>query len=568
MIAQLPLSRKGMAALLSDAQKAATKLKTETAAVNLAQYRFDPLRYITDKLGWHPWAGTPDHPGQVEVLQAYELALRQLHERRDYEQGKVTVDQLHHWQPGQTIKNRIRIQSGHTTGKTKGASGILSHFIDTCAPSIVYSFAPTSEQINDLLWKEIRADRQRAKLPGKLHKIPQLDFGKERPDHFAKGRATNNAGTEGIQGQHGEYLMFILDEAEGVADFVYDAIESMTSGGIVIVLMLANPRTRTSKFYKQRTRPDVENFRISCIHHPNVLADREIVPGAVRREYVENMVLNHTVAVDAHNADNHTFQLPWRPGVIYQPDSEFMFRVLGEAPANMTDNTFVPIGRYEAAVGRQPVNHEPATARIGIDVARYGTDYGTIYCRHNGLVWREAAIQGQDTNAYLDKLRLLLERLHVLGVTKLDIRVDGGGGYASGIIDPLKVDMGLRRKFAEIALREVHFNGTPHDADSYYDLGTEMYAHAGETLKGVALRTPPPLLEEDLTERSFKFVNNSGVSVKKLIDKEQFKTKFGRSPDDGDGFVLAVAPDFLFKRNELPAEMSIGSFTQQSKWRR
>jgi len=521
-----------------------------TAGNRFEEYQFEPIRYIIEKLRWHPWAGD-DHPGQVEVLDAYRRALLQLHERDDYEQGNKARGALEHWTPGQVIKNRIRIEAGHTVGKTKLASGILSHFFDCFVPSIIYSFAPSSEQINDLLWKEIRTDRRKNNLPGKVLKIPQLDFGESQPDHFAKGRATNNIGTEGIQGQHGKYLMFIIDEAEGIADFVFDAVESMTSGGIAIVLMLANPRTRTSRFYKQRTRDDIENFRISCLYHPNVLADREIVPGAVRRGYVTAMVKDHAVEVDEHNEDEHTFCLPWQPDVIYQPDTEILFRVLGIAPANLAGNTFVPVGRYEAAKARTPVGHEPETARIGIDAARYGTDFGTIYCRHNGAAWRVAAIQGQDTNAYLNKLRPLLERLHRRGVKRVDIRVDGGGGYASGIVDPLRIDMDLRKKF-ELVLREVHFNGVPHDAASYYDLGTEMYAESGETMKGLAITNAPPLLEEDLTERTYGYVNKSGVAVKKLVDKEKFNKDFHRSPDDGDGFVLAVAPDFIFIKPVSP----------------
>lgn len=510
-----------------------------------AQYRFDPIRYIIEKLGWYPWAGDADHPGQVEVLQAYELALRQLHERYDYEQGNLTTDQLQYWTPSQVIKNRIRVEAGHTIGKTMAASGIFSHFFDTCAPAIIYSFAPSYEQINDLLWKEIRTARRKANLPGRTLETPEL---KLAGNHFAKGRATNDShgqGTERVQGQHGKYLMFIIDEAEGVADFVYDAIESMTSGGIAIVLMLANPRTRTSKFYKQRTREDVANFRISCLYHPNVLADREVVPGAVRREYVERMIDAHCEQVDEHSHDDHTFEAPWRLGAIYKPDAEMMFRVLGIAPANLTDNTFAPAGRYETARNRKPISHEPEKARIGVDVARYGVDKGTIYCRHDGTVWREAVIQGQDTNAYLDKLRLLFEKLYRIGVRSVEVRADGGGGYASGILDPLKIDMELQRKI-RLVLHEVHFNGTPKDASGYYDLGTEMYAHACETLKEISIRGAPSLLESDLTERTYKFVNKGGKSVKKLVDKEQFKDKHGRSPDDGDGFVLCVAPDFLF----------------------
>lgn len=523
--------------------------KRGTADTNpFEAYRFDPIRYITDKLGWHAWAGDGEHPGQIEILQAYELALRQLHERYEYEQGNVTAEQLQYWQPGQVIKNRIRVESGHTTGKTKISSGIVSHFFDTCDPAIIYSFAPGYEQINDLLWKEIRTDRRKNNLPGRVLDTPELKY---KPDHFAKGRATNDAGgkgTERSQGQHGKYLMFVIDEAEGVADFVYDAIESMASGGIVIVLMLANPRTRTSRFYKQRTRADVVNFRISCIYHPNVLADKEVVPNAVRRDYVESMIASHCEIVDQHDADTHTFTVPWRAGVVYQPDAEFMFRVLGIAPKNLTDRALVSTGRYEAACNRPVIESEPEVARIGIDVARFGTDAGTMYVRWNGRIWRHTQITGQDTNAYRDALIVVCMWLKDRDVKRLDVRVDGGGGFASGIIDPLRRDMDFKAMFDKIRLVEVNFGGTPGDNTKYADLATEMYAEAAETITGYSIINPPGLLEEDLTDRLFEPVNKGGRNVRKLEEKELFRKRHqGRSPDDGDGFVLSAAPDHIFK---------------------
>lgn len=507
----------------------------------------------------------------MEVIDAYTLALRQLHERHEWEQGEKTADELEYWQPGQVIQNRIRIEAGHTVGKTKLAAGIFSHFFDTCAPAIIYTFAPGWEQINDLLWKEIRTDRDdKADLPGQVMKTPEL---KHKGNYFAKGRATSNAhgtGTERVQGQHGKYLMFVLDEAEGIADFVWNAIESMTSGGIVIVLMLANPRTRLSKFYKQRTRPDVRNFRISCIWHPNVIADREIVPGAVRREYVTNMVRDHAEVVEQHSEDDHTFELPWQPGVVYQPDSELMFRVLGIAPANIADNTFVPVGRYEAACQRkpEPTGDETKWARMGVDVARYGNDMGTLYIRHAGRVWRAAQFAQQDTNAYRDAIRREAKKLAAAGVVSLHIRGDAGGGYLSGVVDPLKIDREMQRMFADFQINEVHFNGTPHDEKAYDDKITELYAHAGETLKGLAISKPPELLEDDLCARTYKWVNKAGTAVKKLMDKEKFKTDYERSPDDGDGCVLAIAPDFVFGRGLVPENINIGGVAKSSTWKR
>lgn len=490
-------------------------------------YQTDPAAYIRDKLGWTPWQGSAEHPGQVEVLDAYAAALRAQLER-----------------PDAPCQNRIRIEAGHTVGKTKLAAGIVNHFFDSFTPSIVYTFAPTYEQIHDLLWKEIKSDRRGKDLPGRI-----LDLALVLSDnHFAKGRATSNTGgqgTERAQGQHGKYLMFVLDEAEGIDDYVWDAVDSMTSGGLSIVLMLANPRTRLSRFHREAAGAQVRSFRISCLHHPNVLSGQEVVPGAVRRAWVDDKIDKHCEAVEAHDADAYTFEIPWRPGVIYRPDAEFLFRVAGIAPANMADNTFVPPGRYEAATLRQ-IAPAGEVARMGIDVARYGKDRGALYLRHGGRVRAVAHFARQDTKVYARRAKREAEALAAQGVTSLHIRVDGGGGFGGGVIDELNSDEDLRRMFADFRVLEVHFNGTPSDPKAYADCATEMYAHTADALEAVALVDAPPALEADLCEREYVWVKLHGVDVKKLEPKEQFKKRKGRSPDDGDGCALATAPDYVF----------------------
>lgn len=520
------------------------------------KYRLDPVGYTRDILGWEPWAGStelaevgaPDAPGQVEVFDAYRLALAQQLEQRKYEAG--IPHNVEVWTPGQIIKNRIRVEAGHTVGKTKAASALVNHFFDCFRPSIIYTYAPTFEQVHDLLWKEIKADRRDKGLPGRI-----LDLGLVVDDkHFAKGRATSNAGgrgTERAQGQHGEYLMFVLDEAEGVADFVWSAVDSMTSGGISIVLMLANPRTRTSRFHKVAGLPTVQSFRISCLAHPNVLAGREIIPGAVRREWVEAMLDEHCDVVPAHDPDRATFQVPWRPGTVYCPNAEFMFRVLGMAPPNDSEDTFVPVGRYEGARRRLSPLHDVdvAVATIGVDVARWGTDMGTVYVCHAGRVWRASQLAQLSTTTYVGRIKDAARRLHASGVRRLFVRVDGGGGFGAGVVDGLLADSELAGRFDELVVSEVHFNGLPVDETAYADRVTELYAEAAEALRWLALVDPPEALEADLTERRYTWVVRKGMAVKKLESKTDapggrkgFRSRVGRSPDDGDGFVLAVAP--------------------------
>jgi hypothetical protein len=510
-----------------------------------AQYQEDPARYIREKLGWEPWSGDAEHPGQQEVIDAYVLALRQQHEKLAWELGEIATAELQVWQPGEVIKNHIRIEAGHTVGKTKLASGLVNHFFDCFVPSIIYAFAPGWDQIHDLLFKEIKADRRGKGLPGRI-----LDLALKRSDnHFAKGRATNDAGgqgTERAQGQHGKYLMFVLDEAEGIADFVWNAVDSMTSGGISIVLMLANPRTRSSKFHKASAWANVRNFRISCLSHPNVRAGRELVPGAVKRDWVNGHLEKNCEIVQRHDPDHYTFEVPWQPGIIYKPNTECLFRVLGIAPANVADRVLIPPGRYEAALKREAEGGDPTRARIGIDVARGGKDYGTGYVEHGRRVRRYAQWYHQDTHAYVGDTKELALELAAAGVTSLHIRVDGTGGYGAGVVDNLMSDVGLQEAFEDFQVIEVQFGSRASDPEAYADCVTEMYAEAGESLKALAVASPPEGLEGDLTEREYKWANRHGQSVKKLEEKDAFKKRKGRSPDDGDGFVLCVAPDHLF----------------------
>jgi hypothetical protein len=524
-------------------------------------YKFDPVGYIEKFLKWSPWKGENGEPGQIEILEAYTLALRQQHEKLDYEAGKLLENQLQYWTPGQPIQYRFRIEAGHTVGKTKLSSGMVNHFFDCFAPSIIYCFAPSREQIHDLLFKEIKSDRMNKGLPGRILDLG-LDMGLDVPDHFCKGRATNDAGahgTERIHGQHGKYLFFDLDEAEGVADFVYDAVDSMTSGGICIVLLTANPKTRVSKFYKQRTLSTVKNFRISCINHPNVVAGREIVPNAVKRTYVQEMVEKHCEAVQSPDEKFSTFTVPfgvpkdgvlYPAGTIWKPNNEFCWRVLGIAPSNTTGNTFISVGRYEAAKEREAPGEDHRIARAGVDVAGFGTDRGTFWLRHKGNVWREAIFEKLD---YIEYARAISRSAHELaeqGVVSFHLRIDAGGGFGRGVISHLVHNEefeSFRNLFPDCLLLEVHFGGGAYDQGAYRNLATEMYAQADETLKVLKLVNPPERLEDDLCARTFKWVNYLGVSVKQLDDKENYRKEKGWSPDDGDGCVLCIAPDHIFE---------------------
>jgi hypothetical protein len=100
-------------------------------------------------------------------------------------------------------------------------------------------------------------------------------------------------------------------------------------------------------------------------------------------------------------------------------------------------------------------------------------------------------------------------------------------------------------------VHEAQFGGTPQDERNFANSVSEWMADTAETLKALAIIDAPDQLEADLCEREYGWANKKGCAVKILEDKDAFKKRLKRSPDDGDGFLLACASEFLFSSNPL-----------------
>lgn len=524
---------------------------------DMSPYPNDPVKYCREVHGITLWRGENGADGQAEIAEHYAKVIRQQHERKNYELTGTCDKSI--WTPGQTIQTWIRVEAGHTVGKTLLAAMLVNHFFD-CYQSVTYTFAPTHDQINNLLFKEIRKAREgRNDLPGKVFKTPRLEMPNESA-HWVQGKATGGGETERVHGQHEPYMLFVLDEAEGIDDYVWEAVQSMTGGGIYVVICLANPRTDSSMFARYKNYSYVKSFRLSCIDHPNVLHGKEIVQGAVRRDYVDTMIEKHCTVVKEHQPDYNTFEVPWNPGVIYIPNAEFLFRVLGIAPADRSKNTFCPPARVEAAMKRQREDMDiewlsethTEFASIGIDCARYGDDSGKIYTFHRGEATLYWSIYQQDTFEYYGKAVDAINHLYAAGARMISVRVDGGGGYGAGVIDQLSMagelegELRVYPEDLEVIIHEIQFQETADTPEEYADLITELYDSAANMLTYIKISDAPDLLVSDLSGRQYTYVTRRGRPLKQLVNKETFRRTNKRSPDDGDGFVLAVTPEHMF----------------------
>lgn len=456
-------------------------------------------------------------------------------------------------------------------------------FYEVFRPSVIHSTANTADQVRDLLWKDIRTHvANAAKLGFRVFQglAPKETRAELAANHFATGFTTSDSGgtgSERAQGQHNPYHMYVFDEADGIPSYMFGAVKRMLTGNTVrLWLMIANPKRTNSSFALMKGQPGVIDFRLSALNFPNVVYGKEIVPNGTKRSTIQAWISDleefGAEVVDKMDESKHTFTLGFDivyqdneilpAGTIFKPLRGFLYGAMGIPPEVGFGDTFITMARYEACVKREPKVDllSIRRAQIGIDCARYGDDSGKIYLLHRRVLTLSGSVQGSEessktiTAQYVEIAVEAAKAAHANGARWLSVRVDGGGGYGGGIIDTLRIRADLKELFTDgFIVHEVNNRSVPNDPNTFSNLVTEMYASVDEVMKVIKFHKVGKNLMRDLTTRKFGYVTRNDRDVKEIEGKPKFKQRnSGQSPDDGDGAVLAMAPERLFKNVAPP----------------
>lgn len=168
--------------------------------------------------------------------------------------------------------DEVYVTACHGVSKTMTAAAGAEHWLSACGWPFV-STAPTSRQVNDLLWRQIRINRMNAnrQLPGKIQLTPNIVV-PGRPDWFGTGFTTDKP--DGAQGPHRDNLLVIVDEAAGIKDWLWTAIKGWITNPGCKILAIGNPNTLHStfraQFFEFLGQLGKATVRISCYDSPNV----------------------------------------------------------------------------------------------------------------------------------------------------------------------------------------------------------------------------------------------------------------------------------------------------------
>lgn len=405
-------------------------------------------------------------------------------------------------------KPRISVRSGHSVGKT---------FIAACTAiwwlyarrGIVVTTAPSKEHVEDVLWREI-AERFRhapVRFPG------AQTLTEHRIDNtwYAVGITAKNS--DSFQGRHHPRLLVIVDEPTGVSEEIHLAISTLTTGVQNAILMIGNPTLNVGTFADSFKHPDIWHaIKISCLDHPNVIEGREVIPGAVTREWLAERRRMW--------GEHHPF---WGP------------RVLGEFP-QISVRGVIPLGWLERAQDAAKQQEALAKAELdrvprigGLDVARYGDNACVLTIR------RGDAVEEIETWAHKSLMETTGMAVRAIRDRELKLLVVDAAGLGAGVADRL-----LELHQPILAYNGGHRAFTP---STFGNRRSELWWHLRSRFEQQRLWLPqatPPLLLRDLLAPEYEIASSGRLRVE---TKEQLLNRGFPSPDFADSLVMCFAAE-------------------------
>jgi phage terminase large subunit len=299
----------------------------------------------------------------------------------------------------------ISIRSGHGPGKTASLALLYFWLMSIYPNALGYVTAPTSHQLESILWKEFRVWKSKSRfLTEKFDVQSDKVFLKEAKGvSFIQARTTNIKASEEEQaetlsGQHADYMILAADEASGLPYAVFKPLEGALTGIINFLVLISNPTRARGYFFDTHTK---DSERWICLHW--------------------NSEDSPLVTQDSLIADREK----------YGRDSNwYRVRRLGEFPLADIES-LIPYDWVLDAVDREFLPMDNDKVLKGIDVGAGGDD-SIVVTRRGGKVTDIAKFNNPDTMA---TARWILSEL---GQDNWDEAFIDPIGYGAGVYDYIR----------------------------------------------------------------------------------------------------------------------------------
>ncbi len=436
--------------------------KSRAQTASLSRYRNEPVAFCREVLGVEPW-------------ERQQQIMRSVADRA-----------------------RTTVRACHYSGKT-WAAGCLAHWWVRCfEPALVISTAPTDRQVKEVLWKEIRARHHQAALPGSLNRQDLT----VSPTQRAFGFTTSEP--EKFQGWHEANILVIVDEASGVEEPIYEAIEGVLTGPNARLLLIGNPNNPGGTFYESFRSPLYEG---GCFHIRATDVPETLLPPGWKTERLAE----------------------WgEESPIYQ------VRVMGNFPSQ-GEGSLIALAWVEAARQRESEPEPEQPIEIGVDMAAEGGDECVLYARQGQKVIAWDYWRNPDTMQSAGRIAAKARELGAKVVKVDDI------GIGKGTCDQLRHVL----SGDGITVTGVNVGEAATDKERFFNRRSEIFWGLADRFKAGEVDIPAldDLLLDQLTQLRYTFTPRGQTKLESKADlkKRRAATSRWQSPDRADALALCFS---------------------------
>lgn len=240
-------------------------------------------------------------------------------------------------------------------------------------------------------------------------------------------------------------------------------------------------------------------------------------------------------------------QCPWISRAVIEaarksmPPAKFAAEFLAEFPDSGV-GLLIPRPWIAGAQSREL----PGRARgaFGVDVARSGVDFTTIYRNRGGVVREVARVHGQDTMTTANQVAALLRAVP----------------SAPAVVDVIGIGAGVVDRLSELALRVVAFNAgaRARKPDRFVNRRAEVYWALRVAFEDGLIDICPTDIElaDELADLRYEVVSKGRIQME---SKDDIRDRGLPSPDRADAIAMCVAaaPMELVGMGELGARAPV-----------
>lgn len=306
---------------------------------------------------------------------------------------------------------------------------------------------------------------------------------------------------ETLQGKHARFMMFVIDEASGVPDPVFQPLDTTLTDPVNFIILIWNP-TRRSGFAYETHFGDEKRYWINL--HWNAEESSIVSPEQI------------TYLKDKYG----------------ESSAEYMVSVRGEPPP-LEDGSLIPYTWCSAATELIFDQQETDPVIMGVDVARFGKDSSVILVRRGRTVVEVRELQNVDTTQLADEIL----------VTAADYEPDAiyidVAGIGIGVFDELR-----RRKIRNV--HGVNVGKPARDEGKFNRLRDEYWWKLRQLFQNNEISLAPVRTDRQLVAElsSIRYDVNDKSKIR-VESKLSMKKRNVPSPNKADALMLTMAGSLI-----------------------